>query len=114
MTGLYGQCYMVELNTLTLPDISVEEHGRVVEGQGMDGSATEHLDCITEHFIVELNTLTLPDVSVEEHGQVVEGQGADGSATEQLVLQNTLTVELNALTLPDISVEKHRLYYRTP
>ena len=41
---------MVELNTLTLPDISVEEHGMIIEVQGMDGSATKHLDCITEHL----------------------------------------------------------------
>ena len=49
-TGLYGRCYMVELNTLTLSDISVEEHGRDIEVQGMDVPATEHLDCITEHL----------------------------------------------------------------
>ena len=43
-----------ELNTLTLPDISVEEHGRVVEGQGVDGPATEHLDLLEELDVVRL------------------------------------------------------------
>ena len=56
----------VELNALTLPDVSVEEHGQVVEGQGVDGSATEQL-VLQNTLTVELNGLTLPDISVEKH-----------------------------------------------
>ena len=44
----------VELNALTLPDVSVKEHGRVIEGQRVDGPATEQLDLLEELDVVGL------------------------------------------------------------
>ena len=34
-------------NTLTLPGVSVEEHGRIID---VAVPATEHFDCIPEHL----------------------------------------------------------------
>ena len=75
---------MVELNTLTLPDISVEKHGRDIEVQGWMYQPQNTLTVLQNTLTVELNTLTLPDISVEEHGMVIEVQGMDVPATEHL------------------------------
>ena len=41
---------MVFQNTLTLPGVSVEEHGRIIERRDVDVPATEHFDCISKHL----------------------------------------------------------------